>query len=148
MVMLKRRSASDMRRGNVSKQNNVDQPQEPVSTGTLLDRSLRVNGNISGNDAVALMGNFEGICDLRGGLEIGASAMVQGDIKAATISISGQVNGDVEATERLQLTSTARIKGHIHTTKLSVSEGAVFDGELQMTGKSKSGNRVKKEDNS
>ena len=53
-------------------------------------------------------------------------------MNADVISVNGNVHGSLTANGRVHLDQTARIKGRINTPKLSIMEGAVFDGEIHM----------------
>jgi cytoskeletal protein CcmA (bactofilin family) len=101
--------------------------------GTLIEKSLRIKGTISGGDAVTVLGSFEGECALKSNLDIGETAAVKGQFSAEVITVSGKIEGEVKANDRIHLESTARMAGRVQTKKLSVAEGALFDGELQMT---------------
>jgi cytoskeletal protein CcmA (bactofilin family) len=57
---------------------------------------------------------------------------MRGILKAPYIRISGTADGDIAAGSKLVLRSTAVIKGRIDTPLISVEEGAVFDGKMNM----------------
>jgi len=103
---------------------------------TYLGKNLKINGNISGDGSLIILGQFEGEFDIKGQLKIAQGAVVKGNIKATGVSINGIVNGSVEASERILLDTTASMKGRLVTPKISIQDGAVFDGELQMSRKS------------
>ena len=102
---------------------------------TYLGKNLIINGNISGEGSLIILGKFEGEFDINGQLKIAQGAEVKGNIKATGVSINGIVNGSVEASERILLDTTASMKGRLITPKISIQDGAVFDGELQMSRK-------------
>jgi cytoskeletal protein CcmA (bactofilin family) len=96
-------------------------------------KSLKVSGNVSGVDNLIILGDFEGEFDLKGQLKIAQGANIKGTIKANDISVNGNVEGTITANERIHLDNTARVKGQIRTPKISILEGAVFDGEIEMS---------------
>jgi cytoskeletal protein CcmA (bactofilin family) len=100
---------------------------------TYLGKNLTINGNISGEGSLIILGKFEGEFDLKGHLKITQGAVIKGNIKATGVSINGNVNGTVVASERILLDTTASMKGRLVTPKISIQDGAVFDGELQMS---------------
>ena len=60
--------------------------------------------------------------------------------KAATeITIAGNVDGDVRTDGKIEVASTARVRGSLIGRMISVAEGAVIEGEMQMTGSSDPG---------
>ncbi len=105
---------------------------------TYLGKNLKINGNISGEGNLIILGTFEGEFDLKGQLKIAQGAVIKGNIKAAGVSINGNVDGTIVASERILLDTTASIKGRLVTPKISIQDGAVFDGELQMSRKPES----------
>jgi cytoskeletal protein CcmA (bactofilin family) len=108
---------------------------DPSKQTTYLGKNLRINGNISGEGSLIILGKFEGEFDIKGQLKIAQGAEIKGNIKATGVSINGLVNGSIEATERILLDTTASMKGRLVTPKISIQDGAVFDGELQMSRK-------------
>jgi len=103
---------------------------------TYLGKNLKITGNISGEGSLIILGTFEGDFDLKGQLKVGQGASIKGNVSATSVSINGNVEGTIMASERILLDSTAAMKGRLVTPKISIQDGAVFDGELQMSGKS------------
>jgi cytoskeletal protein CcmA (bactofilin family) len=67
-----------------------------------------------------------------GTLIIGTNGQVDANIHVAAAMINGTVNGDIVATEKLQLGRTARVLGNIHSPRLIVEEGAILEGSCSM----------------
>lgn len=106
----------------------------------VLDVNASMQGTISFKDPVNLRinGTFEGKLDTRGNLTIGENARVKANIDGDNIIVAGQVDGDIKATESLSIISPATIRGNISTPRLSVTEGAVIEGQLSMSSNRKS----------
>lgn len=100
---------------------------------TYFGKNLKIKGSVSGEGSVIILGSFEGEFDLRGRLKVAQGARIKGDIKATDIYVNGDIEGAITASEKIHLDNTARIKGGIATPRLSVLEGARFDGKLQMS---------------
>jgi len=66
-------------------------------------------------------------------VKVAQGAVIKGNIKATGVSINGILDGTVEASEKILLDTTASIRGRLVTPKISIQDGAVFDGELQMS---------------
>ena len=113
----------------------TDNAKDAAKQTTYLGKNLKINGNISGEGSLIILGTFEGEFDLKGQLKVAQGAVIKGDLKATGISINGNVNGTIVARERILLDTTAAIKGRLVTPKISIQDGAVFDGELQMSRK-------------
>ena len=79
-----------------------------------------------------ILGSFDGEFNLKGQLKVGQGAKIKGNFNATSIDINGKVEGNLTATEKIHMDNTARINGRIVTPKVSILDGAVFDGEMQM----------------
>ncbi len=82
---------------------------------------LRVDGHLIGT-----------VTSESGTLIIGTNGQVDANITVAAAMINGSVNGDIFASEKLQLGRTARVMGNIHSPKLIVEEGAILEGSCNM----------------
>lgn len=102
---------------------------------TVLGVSACVSGRLSGEGSFAIYGSVEGESDINGTLVLHESGYWKGNILAKNAVISGTVNGDIMARERLELTSTAKIKGNVVGGVVAIAEGAVFEGEIHITKK-------------
>lgn len=98
-----------------------------VGNGTTLDGTanfkgmLRVDGHLSGHV------NSDG-----GTLIVGNNGQVDADIAVAVATIHGAVNGNIIASQRLELGRAAKVKGDIETPSLVIEQGAVFEGNCRM----------------
>jgi len=82
---------------------------------------LRVDGHLSGQV------KSEG-----GTLIVGNNGQVDADIEVAVATIHGTVNGDINASQRLELGRAAKVNGNIQTPSLVIEQGAVFEGSCKM----------------
>ena len=102
----------------------------------ILDVDASMQGTITFKDPVNLRinGSFEGKLDARGNLTIGENAKVRAEIHGDKIVIAGKVKGDVTATQSLSVVSPGIVEGNIITPRLSVTEGAIIEGQVAMQG--------------
>lgn len=100
----------------------------------ILDVDASMQGTIAFKDPVNLRinGSFEGKLEARGNLTIGENAKVKANIYGDRIVIAGKVTGDVTATQSISVVAPAVIQGNITTPRLSVSDGAVLEGQIAM----------------
>lgn len=88
---------------------------------TQFQAMLRVDGHLTGT-----------VSSETGTLIIGSSGQVDADISVASALINGTVNGDIIASERLELGRTARVMGNVQTPRLTIEDGAIFEGGCSM----------------
>lgn len=92
-----------------------------------------LNGEISFKDMLRVNGHIAGkVFSYKGTLFVDTSARVDADIDVKVCVISGVVNGDVVAHERVELGSSAVINGNIATGAITMKPGAVFHGDCRM----------------
>ena len=112
------------------------QTKSPQNETTYIGKNLMIKGRVSGNGDIIILGGLEGDLNLKGQIKIAQPANIKGEVIADIISVNGSVQGTLNAQQRVHLEQTARIEGDIITPKLSISEGALFDGEIKMSGRS------------
>jgi cytoskeletal protein CcmA (bactofilin family) len=86
------------------------------------------SGRFVGKDLL-LLGKLEGDIELRGRLHLGPKGHARANVRAATVEVEGELNGEIRA-DALSLLPTARVRGTILAKRLSVQEGAVVEGSI------------------
>jgi cytoskeletal protein CcmA (bactofilin family) len=102
---------------------------------TYFGQNLKVTGNVFGSGDLVILGSLDGEFDLKGKLQVAEPANITGNVKAGDISVKGSIQGTITATEKVHLDPTARVQGQINSPKISMMEGARFDGDINMSGK-------------
>lgn len=93
-----------------------------VLTGeTYFNSMLRVDGQLTGK-----------VVSEDGTLIVGSTGQVDADVSVSGAVVNGTVNGDIIATEKLELGRTARVIGNVQTPRLLVEDGAVLEGSCSM----------------
>jgi cytoskeletal protein CcmA (bactofilin family) len=98
-----------------------------VGAGTVLtgetnfQAMLRIDGHLTGR-----------VISDNGTLIIGSGGQVDADIIVSSATIGGTVNGDIVATEKVELGRTAHVIGNIQTPRLVIEDGAIFEGNCSM----------------
>ena len=100
----------------------------------ILDVDASMQGTIAFKDPVNLRinGSFEGKLDTRGNLTIGENARIKANIHGDRIIVAGKITGDITASESVSVIAPAVVQGHIITPRLSVTEGAIIEGQISM----------------
>lgn len=106
-----------------------------VSTRNVLNSDVKVVGILRFTDDLLVDGSVQGEIESEGVLTVGVNAVIQAGgaknkvaVRTRSAIIHGQVTGDVVVTDRVELTSTAELLGDVTAAKISIQEGAVFNG--------------------
>jgi cytoskeletal protein CcmA (bactofilin family) len=93
---------------------------------------MRVDGHLSGR-----------VSSTSGTLIVGANGKVDANIEVAVAVIHGTINGDIIATQRLELGRAAKVNGNIQTPSLIIEQGAIFEGSCKMLQMSQAADKAK-----
>jgi cytoskeletal protein CcmA (bactofilin family) len=99
---------------------------------TFIAAECQIAGSITINGNARIDGKIEGHVVVTGDLIVGASAFMNANIEANTVSIAGEVHGNIKTTDLLELNATARLFGDICTPQFKVEQGARFIGTSQV----------------
>jgi cytoskeletal protein CcmA (bactofilin family) len=112
---------------------------EPVREGArssevaTIGKSVVVKGELSGSEDLVVDGEVEGSIALRGqSLTIGANGRVRANIEARNVILHGRVDGDIHASDRVELRKSASLSGDITTARISIEDGAFFKGTIDI----------------
>jgi cytoskeletal protein CcmA (bactofilin family) len=95
---------------------------------------MRIDGHMSGR-----------VNSSSGTLIVGANGKVDANIEVAVAIIHGTINGDIIATQRLELGRAAKVNGNIQTPSLVIEQGAVFEGSCKMVQMTAAVDKAKKD---
>ena len=76
---------------------------------------------------------------------MGANGKVDANIEVAVAVIHGTINGDIIATQRLELGRAAKVNGNIQTPSLIIEQGAMFEGSCKMVQMAAAADKAKKD---
>jgi len=95
--------------------------------------SIHVKGELMGNEDLVIEGRVEGIVRLRDHhLTVGKSATILATLEAKSIRVEGNVQGDVQASERVELATGSSVVGDVTAPRVSIADGARFKGSVDM----------------
>jgi cytoskeletal protein CcmA (bactofilin family) len=97
---------------------------------SVLGPTLIFKGELTAEEDLVLKGRVEGSIHHTASLKISTEGSVKGNIKAKYITVEGTVEGDLYATEAVRVKESANITGNIYSTKVSLIEGARFNGSI------------------
>jgi cytoskeletal protein CcmA (bactofilin family) len=95
--------------------------------------SISIQGELESSESLRIDGHVRGHVLLRDAeLIVGQSARLDADVRAARVLVLGTVNGNVSATERIELGATANVTGGLSANRVVIVEGARFTGRVDM----------------
>jgi cytoskeletal protein CcmA (bactofilin family) len=98
-----------------------------------LDERSDIEGTYTFSGTAMLNGKLKGAIQSNDTLIVGEKAVVNANITAGCVLVSGEVVGSVVATERIELRGNARVFGDIEAPVVVVEEGVLFEGHCRMT---------------
>jgi cytoskeletal protein CcmA (bactofilin family) len=105
---------------------------DAVPRASVLGPTLRFRGELSAQEDLIIQGSVEGSITHTQSLTVGTDGSMKGDIRARVIVIDGKVEGDLYATESVNVRATAKVKGNVFAPRVGITEGAFFQGQIEM----------------
>ncbi|WP_457675299.1 bactofilin family protein [Thiolapillus sp.] len=103
---------------------------------TTIGASITLNGELNGNEDLLIQGQVEGNIFLKEhNLTIGEQGRIKANAFAKTITVRGELTGDLNGLDKVTITSTGRVRGNIVAPKVILEEGATFKGSIDMDAK-------------
>ena len=108
--------------------------------GATIGPSIKIKGDVSGDEDLLIQGQIEGKVKLgKHNVTIGSDGHVKADVHGRTVVVEGQVEGDLHAKEQIVLRHSARVEGSIAAPRVTLEDGAVFRGGIEMDAGAKNG---------
>ena len=99
---------------------------------TLLGKGSEFEGKLTFEGQVRIDGKFSGQIFTKDTLVIGEGARVNAEVNAGTVIVNGLVEGNIRATQLIELHNPGRVKGNMETPALSIDKGVMFEGSCKM----------------
>jgi cytoskeletal protein CcmA (bactofilin family) len=113
-------------------------PTQPKNLGAPVDqatigRTLYIKGEVSGSESLYVDGRIEGKITLpENRVTIGRNGTVQANITAREVVVMGKVVGNIECGDRVDIRSEGSVTGDVATQRISVEDGAILKGGIQV----------------
>jgi cytoskeletal protein CcmA (bactofilin family) len=105
-----------------------------ANVGTLIGPKTRINGDVEFTGGLHLdgciNGNVKGDSNQSTFLSVSQQGSIEGSVIAPNVILNGIVKGDIDASGRVELGSTARVLGSVHYTIIETAVGAQINGKL------------------
>jgi cytoskeletal protein CcmA (bactofilin family) len=101
-----------------------------------IGKSLVVKGDLSGSEDLYVDGQIEGSIALKdNSLTVGPHGQVKASVEAKGVVVQGKLEGNIKATERVELRKSAVVTGDIITQRIAIEDGAYLKGKIDIQGK-------------
>ena len=98
-----------------------------------IGKSVVIKGELNGNEDLTIEGHVEGKIELRDHvLTIGPNGKIKAAVFAKAVIVLGEVNGNVTATEKVDIRDNGSVDGDIVSPRVAIAEGAHFRGAVDM----------------
>jgi cytoskeletal protein CcmA (bactofilin family) len=122
---------------------NHESRRTTMTQSAMIGQSIHFKGELTGNEDLTIDGAVEGKIDLKEHhLTIGKNGRIKADLHAKSITIIGEVTGQIVADEKVELQATGRLQGDILSPRLFIADGAHFKGSVDMDRKTESAKAV------
>ncbi|HEU5137897.1 MAG TPA: polymer-forming cytoskeletal protein [Steroidobacteraceae bacterium] len=98
---------------------------------SIIAAGLTIEGKIEGAGHVRIAGDFKGDVNVQGNLTIEAGAHLTGGVKADTVVVGGQLDGNIDAASRVELLQTGVLNGELKAGSLTVAAGSRMRGKAE-----------------
>lgn len=101
------------------------------SRESVIASDITIEGKIEGNGHVRLAGRFKGDVHIQGDLTIDAGAKLTGSVRANSVTIGGEVEGNIDSASRVELLATGVLNGDLKAGTLTVAAGSRMRGRSE-----------------
>lgn len=98
---------------------------------SLIAPEITIEGKIEGSGHVRIAGSFKGDVNVQGNLTIEAGARVNGQVRASTVTVAGELHGNIDAAVRVELQETGMVVGDVKAGSLTVAAGSRMRGQVE-----------------
>ncbi len=110
----------------------TDQRSKHYGNGeTVISVGMTLQGDVRGVGRFRILGRIEGTVDVKGDLIIEVGSHISGDVHAENVMLGGEVDGNLYASGKLELSDSGAVKGDLKVASLIVAAGANICGKIE-----------------
>jgi cytoskeletal protein CcmA (bactofilin family) len=109
--------------------------------GTIIGADANFKGELTFDSTAKFLGRIEGSITSKGKVHVADGSRCKATVKAKEIAVEGHIEGNVEATERLEVKPKGTIIGDVTAARMVMADGASIDGHCRIgvNGQTRSG---------
>lgn len=106
---------------------------ETNTPSAVIGSKIRFKGELIGEEDLLIQGQVDGTINLKDhNLTIGQQGVVKANVIAKTITIEGNVDGDLFGQEKITIKASSQVSGNLTADRVSLEDGAKFRGSIDM----------------
>jgi cytoskeletal protein CcmA (bactofilin family) len=107
---------------------------ESLRGAAVIGKSVVIKGEIHSREDLTIDGEVEGIVEAQENrITIGSNGRLRAKVKGREIVVLGNIQGDVEASDKIDIRKDAKLVGDIKTARIVIEDGAYFKGSIDIT---------------
>jgi len=100
----------------------------------VLGKTTSFTGFLKFASTLRIQGRFRGTIEASGDLIVDKEAVVEADhVTVNSLTVFGQISGSVQAIDKVDMMSGAKVQGDVSATRLRIADGVLFEGKCKMT---------------
>ena len=99
---------------------------------TIIPSGITLEGELRSEDEIEISGQVRGKIETRGAVRVDTGADVAAEVSGKSVSIAGQLTGNVTAEDRVDLQPGGKLIGDVRAARLTIADGASFKGNVDM----------------
>ena len=106
--------------------------ESEATSQSVLSSEVEITGTVKASGSIRIDGKLDGELTCAGDAVIGKGATIKGNITVNSVTISGTVNGNITAKDRIEMKTSGRVMGDIKAKRLAVEDGVTFVGKSEV----------------
>jgi len=98
---------------------------------SVIAADITIEGKIDGTGHVRLAGRFKGDVNIQGDLTVEAGAKLTGSVRANSVTVAGEIEGNIDSAVRVELLETGVLNGDLKAGTLTVVSGSRMRGRVE-----------------
>ncbi|OFV79599.1 MAG: hypothetical protein A2Y78_05710 [Acidobacteria bacterium RBG_13_68_16] len=99
----------------------------------IIGPSITIKGDVTGEEDLLIQGRVEGKVDLaQHNVTVGANGRIKANIFGRSVTVEGEVDGDLHAEEQIAIRKSGRVRGNVSAPRVTIEDGAMFKGSIEM----------------
>jgi cytoskeletal protein CcmA (bactofilin family) len=99
----------------------------------IIGPSITIKGDVTGDEDLVIQGRVEGKVDLaQHNVTVGANGRIKANIFGRTVTVDGEVEGDLHAEEQIAIRKSGKVRGNVSAPRVTIEDGAMFKGSIDM----------------